>query len=701
MEIFRLFGSVFLQDTEAQKGLDELDKKGKTVGGRLGELATSAGKVALSLGAMGAAAVAGMVVKGVASADELRKALNGLQASTGAADEEMSGMHDAMLDIYNKGFGESFEDIGKAMSTIGQQSGESGQKLADLTKDAITLRDTFDFEVNESFRSAKMLMDQFGVSGDDAYNLIAQGAQKGLDKNGDLLDTINEYSVHFKQLGFNSEEMFNSLVNGSASGTFSVDKLGDAVKEFGIRAKDSSKGTIEAFTTLGLNATQVSSDFAAGGEKGRAAFELVTSKLLEMKDPLAQNQAGTALFGTMWEDLGVKGVAALTNTQGQISTTQAALDGINSVKYDTFGEALSGIGRNLETSVLIPMGEKVLPILGEFATWISDNMPTIQEAIGTALEVAFTVFDEVYKVIQDSLLPVLKGLWEWIEPNIPKIREVIQGAFEILSKNVIPAVTKVFDILTKNALPIVKQVFDNIVENVLPPVIAIFKWIFEKIVPQFAAAFEEWFPKISAIIQEWINIVRPIFDKFKAIFDFIFPYIQSVVETAINNVKNIINGILETLKGIITFISGVFSGDWEKAWNGVKSIFTGIFDTLGSVVKAPINLIIDGLNFLIRSMNKISFKTPDWVPGVGGKSFGINISEIPHLAKGGNIQDGGSVLVGENGPELLSGLKGATVTPLDKTGVTVIINNPTLFNERDADKLGNLIVRRLKSLGVT
>ena len=72
-------------------------------------------------------------------------------------------------------------------------------------------------------------------------------AQNGLDKNGDLLDTINEYSVHFKQAGFDAESMFNMLINGTESGTFSVDKLGDTVKEFFIRAKDGSDSTIGAF----------------------------------------------------------------------------------------------------------------------------------------------------------------------------------------------------------------------------------------------------------------------------------------------------------------------------------------------------------------------------------------------------------------------------------------------------------------------
>ena len=120
-----------------------------------------------------------------------------------------------------------------------QTSGEvDPTKIEELTQNALMLRDTFGFDIQEQMRAVNMLMDQFGLSGEEAFNLIAQGAQNGLDKNGDLLDSINEYSVHFKSLGLDAEDMFNSFANGADAGTFSVDKLGDAVKDFGIRVKD-------------------------------------------------------------------------------------------------------------------------------------------------------------------------------------------------------------------------------------------------------------------------------------------------------------------------------------------------------------------------------------------------------------------------------------------------------------------------------
>ena len=214
-------------------------------------------------------------------------------------------MKNQISELYKNNYGESLSDIADAMAQVAQTSKETDpSKIQELTQNAIILRDTFGFEVNETMRAANMLMDQFGMTGDEAFNLIAQGAQNGLNKNDDLLDSINEYSVHYKQLGYTGEEFFNSLENGAAAGTFSVDKLGDAMKEFGIRTKDTATSTDEAYGLLNMNADEMRMRFAAGGESAQQATNDVLTALFNMDDAVVQNQAGVNLFGTMWEDLG-------------------------------------------------------------------------------------------------------------------------------------------------------------------------------------------------------------------------------------------------------------------------------------------------------------------------------------------------------------------------------------------------------------
>lgn len=342
---------------------------------------------------------------------DLQVSLNGIESATGYNENAMSGMKQVMTDIYNDNFGENFEDIGEAIKRIAQQTSTSGNELKGLAENALLVRDTFDMDVNESIRSANMMINQFGLSGDEAYNLIAQGAQRGLDKNGDLLDSVNEYSVHFKQLGLSAEDMFNMLENGTASGTFSVDKLGDAVKEFGIRVKDGTDD--EAFQKLGLSADELKLKFAQGGDSAKESFEKTISALLNMQDPIEQNTLGVTMFGTMWEDLGVKGITALTDTTGEISNTTDALKDINNVKYNDIGSAFEGIKRNIQTGILLPISDKLLPKLNEFGQWFKSNMPSIKEQFSNA-------FDKISPMI-DTLGTVFTFLISNINTIIPLV----------------------------------------------------------------------------------------------------------------------------------------------------------------------------------------------------------------------------------------------------------------------------------------
>lgn len=331
-------------------------------------------------------ALAGLVTGGINWCIEQLKelafqgenAMSKFQASTGTSTTAMGEFKKEILDLYKHNFGESIDDIAESMAEVKQQSNEvDPSKLKALTKNAIELRDTFGFEVGESLRAAKMLMDQFGISSEDAFNLIAQGAQNGLNKNGDLLDSINEYAVHYKQMGVSADGFFNSLENGSKAGTFSVDKLGDAYKEFGIRARDTAKSTTEGFQLLGFNADQMRGQFAKGGDSAAAATKKVVSKLTSMNDKVKQNQAGVDLFGTMWEDLGAKGVEALMDVNGAASGTKKTMEDIDQQRYDNALNQLQSIGRSFKINVLQPLVESIVPALADFGNWFASNIPAI------------------------------------------------------------------------------------------------------------------------------------------------------------------------------------------------------------------------------------------------------------------------------------------------------------------------------------
>lgn len=215
--------------------------------------------------------------------------------------------------------------------------------------------------------------------------------------------------------------------------------------------------------------------------------------------------------------------------------------------------------------------------------------------------------------------------------------------------------------------------------------------------------------EIQAILQQVDDFLQGIFlTDWTEIFG---PGLGDVLNAFFANVKNIWDAVKRIFDGVIDFIRGVFTGDWERAWKGVQNIFGGIFDGLVALAKAPINMVIGilngaigGINKLIQGLNKIRFDVPDWVPGFGGKSFGINIGtigKIPYLAKGGILSQG-SAVVGEAGPELLTMMGSrAMVQPLTSQQKTTNVGGINMYvygaPGQDVNKLADIVEARLET----
>lgn len=275
------------------------------------------GAVAGALAAAGITAkvmeIAGAVYELAGSFSEAEKTIVG---ATGATGRELDELMSNSLDVYASSSAENLNEVAAGMMNVKTATGLTGDALEEATDAALVLNNVLGYEVSESSRTAGALMKNFGVSAQEAYNLIAIGAQNGADKNGDLLDVLNEYSAQYSALGLSAEEFVSSLVDGAEAGVFSVDKVGDAVKEFNIRAKDGSDTTAEAFELLGMNADVVSEKFAAGGDTARTAFFEVVNALESMDDPMAKNAAAVGLFGTQYEDLEATVLPVLSGIEG-------------------------------------------------------------------------------------------------------------------------------------------------------------------------------------------------------------------------------------------------------------------------------------------------------------------------------------------------------------------------------------------------
>ena len=396
----------------------------------------SAGEMALGPFALAVAGVttAFMVLKGAVTGifdwfNEVSDASTILAQKTGATGEELGSLEGIMNDIYGNNYGESWNDVAEALALVKTNTQLTGQELEDTTKYALLFQKTLGIDVAESTRTASTLMKTFGITSEDAFNLLAQGQQKGLDFSGEMLDSINEYSIQMSKFGFSAEDVFNVLATGAESGAFNLDKVGDAVKELSIRVIDGSDTTKQGFQAIGVNADEMAKKFGQGGESAKQAFFEVVKGIASIEDPVARNQAGVNLFGTQWEDLGEKAVLALAKTSDSISLTSDSLEKLDASRYASFGDALEGVGRKI-SSAFAPIAESLAPLLTEVGNQISEQLAPILEQFSQWIITNMPQIKAKMTEVMNTIMTVVKGAiqgFKWFIENKESVMTSITG----------------------------------------------------------------------------------------------------------------------------------------------------------------------------------------------------------------------------------------------------------------------------------
>lgn len=421
-------------------------------------------------------------------------------------------------------------------------------------------------------------------------------------------------------------------------------------------------------------AIAVQEDYAASLDKTADATKKVTdySTSLDEINKASSNDSskssnGSASPSEMFEE--VKIPNSFTNVADKIRKA-----------FEPIIELISkGLGKAYE-NVLVPLGKWIIEEVGPLSVDVLKNSL------------------ELLTVTLEKLEPVINTLWkEVFEPFYKKMGEKITGLLEdfndlleLTTAGISGDKETFFEILKKKISEIGKETDDtflNLQTNTLDPFFTFFADIFvgdmlkklDELGEEyglFTTDVEEdsslWKKALSGVVKfvkgsftndlsistEGIKSMLNSLDELvQKVFEYDFTEALGIAGNGLNDffgiLKIIWDGIMLILIGIIDFLCGTFTLNWKQAWEGVKEIFKGVFGTLYSLVKVPINKIIslinnfingfvNGFNSVIKAMNKLSVKIPDWVPEFGGKSFGINIKtmkapQIPYLATGAVI----------------------------------------------------------------
>ena len=485
-------------------------------------------------------------------ANDYNKSLNSLSVSTGATKAETEELGEVIKNVYADNFGDSFEEVSNTLGIVIKTLDLTGDELKNVTEYAFGFRDAFGYDVSESIRAAKALMDNFGLSAEDSFNLMVQGEQKGLDYSGELIDNINEYSVQFKKLGFTAEDMFNIFESGAQTGAWHLDKIGDAVKEFSIRAIDGSNTTIEGFQKLGFNADEMASKFARGGDTAKEAFYQIIEGINGMQNPVEQSIVGVDLFGTMWEDLGPEVVGSLGNIKDGFDKTTESAKKMNEVQYNDLGSGLKGLWREIQTEVLEPLNTKLMPKFDEVYKKVQEHMPGIKD-----------VLSKTFDVISDIIIFLLDN-GDWLIPLIGGIAAAIgilnlalwgmnialfANPIVLIAAGIVAAIGAIIAIgvlVMKNWDDIkakCKEVWEALKED--------WNGFVDKIKGKWEAFKLAWKIIIKALKDDWNDFVDKLRAKWEA---FIAPF-----EWVVNKIKEIWNKLKESFKLPHFKLTGEFS----------------------------------------------------------------------------------------------------------------------------------------------
>jgi phage-related protein len=539
-------------------------------------------------GAIGGMALA--IKTGVNQAVELDDAMAKFQAQTGASSNEMNKFKNIARDVWSNNFGSDVSDVADMMARVKQQmQGISDVDLKNVTEDLLTLRDTFGMDENETLRGAQQLMKQFGITSQEAFDLMATGAQNGLNKSDELGDNISEYSGKFKQAGYSAEEYFQLMQNGLDGGAYNLDKVNDAINEVTTRLVDGTiEGALDSFDTK----TQ---DVFKAWQEGRATQKDVVNAIVEdisktTNEQEKLNKSATA-FGTMGEDFNAGFIQSLTTVGNKYKDVQGAMEKVKDIANGGLKNALSGLGRTFLNS-FTPIGEAITPILSGIIGLITVAIQGIQQGFAKVGDVISNVLS---KIDTSGITKITSQVSEVLAPAFDKVKDAIDKmkialepiAKDILAKiieaiqNIVNQAQKILSVVGPPILAIIKMVISNIVG--LIPVITSILSIVGSVVSGIISFISMVISYVGSAISTILSIIMPIVQIIASIISNIWSLIVTVATNIWGKISEVVSAIIQFASGLFQSISSIF----ESIWNVIK----GVFDNIGNIVQNVIDII--------------------------------------------------------------------------------------------------------------
>lgn len=568
---------------------------------------------------------------------EFESSFGTIAANTNLSKAEMESLKGVAVDVFKSGVTDSIDEATQATVLMKNTFKDlNNEDLGKITSQVVALSKRTNTEYTENIKAADYLMKAFGISNQEAFDMIASGYKNGLNASNDFTDTIIEYSGTVKEAGYSQEEFFSMLDSGLKNGVKNTDLIADSMVEF---SKKLAAGDYEEMIAGMSSETQNMFNEYKNGNA--TVSDVMTSVQSEMKkmSPAQQQEALTKL-GSQFEDMGVKGFLGLNKVNDGFKNVEGAMDSATekdpAQKWQSSWNELS--------SSLSEVGTDILNSLQPLMDFLAD------------LAKAFTDLPEPAKLF----IEVVAGLIAIFALLIPVIAAlaVAQTALDVALAPFLLIILAVIAVIALIVVAIanwgkivdwLKGVWDGFV-----------KWLaglWDGMKEMAGNVWQGMKDTISNVCQSIADFVKGIWQSIKDTTSNVFNGIKDFMSGIWQGIKDMVSNAVNGVKNTISNIWGGIKNITQSAWNGIKSMITTPIEAAKNVVSGIIDKIKGLFNFRLKfpSISIPHIPLPHF--SMSG-SFNPLKGQIPSIgidwfAKGGILTK--PTIFGANGNSLMVG----------------------------------------------
>lgn len=543
---------------------------------------------------------------------------------TGAAAEETA---DIIKNVYAEGVGDSMDSVSNAVIMVKKNIKDLDEtELTHLTEQAITLDELYGVDMNETLRGVNSLMQQYGMTAQEAMDYIVKGTQNGLDKTNELGDNLSEYSGKFAQAGYSAQEYFQLLQNGLEGGAYNLDKVNDAINEVTTRLADGTiaeslsqvnekTGELEAGTGgWGQEVEDVFRQWQQGGATQKQVIDAIVADIQNTESQQDKLNKAALAFGTMAEDGNTKFIESLTSVGNTYDEVAGAAEGMfdsSTTESQKFEASL----RLLEQS-LIPLGEAIMRLANEIIPPLAKGIQAVGEFFGNLPEPVqnFVVILGALMAAFTALAPVIAA----VVTVVSTLGMATLGPIIGIIAGVAAAITAVIAVI-KNWGAVTEwlgELWTGIKEK-CADVWGSVCGFFTKTIP---AAWDSLVTKFQGIPEWWSGIWQSVGDFFTGIWSGICGFFTETIPAAWQSVVAWFQGIPEWWSGIWQPVHDFFVEIWtsimqnpviagivsmitelwttaaatlQNIWTNIKTMAGAAWELIKNIILGPVLLLID------------------------------------------------------------------------------------------------------------